>query len=67
MFISFPSLSSSQVSLFGSLLLKPCQDNLSPISLTPLYQFPSTGLFGHIPYHHPVPHLTIRGPFPIRC
>ena len=55
MFISFPSLSSSQVSLFGSLLLKPCQDNLSPVSHTPLYQFPSTGLFGHLP-------VTIRSP-----
>ena len=55
MFISFPSLSSSQVSLFGSLLLKPCQDNLSPVSHTPLYQFPSTRLFGHLP-------VTIRSP-----
>ena len=46
MFVSFPSLSSSQASLFSSHLLKPCQDNLSPVSLTSLYQFPSTGLFG---------------------
>ena len=49
MFISFPSLSSSQVSLFGSLLIKPCQDNLSPVSHSPLYQFPSAGLFGYLP------------------
>ena len=59
-----PSLASSQVSLFNSLLVKPCKDNLSPVSHIPLYQFPSTGLFDHIRCHHPVPHLTIRGPFP---
>ena len=36
-------------------LNQPCQDNLSPISLSPLYQFPSTGLFGYL-------HVTIRSP-----
>ena len=33
----------------------------------PLYQSHPTGLFGYFPFHHPVPHLTIRGPIPIRC
>ena len=36
-------------------LTQPCQNNLSPISLSPLYQFPFTGLFGYLP-------VTIRSP-----
>ena len=64
---SFSSCSSSQVSLYGPPLNQPCQDNLPPISPSPLYQSHPTGLFGYFPFHHPVPHLTIRGPIPIRC
>ena len=36
-------------------LTQPCQDNLSPISFWPLYQFPFTRLFGYLP-------VTIRSP-----
>ena len=46
---------------------QPCQDNLPLISPSPLYQSHPTGLFGYFPFHHPAPHLTIRGPIPIRC
>ena len=48
-------------------LTQPCQDNLSPISFSPLYQFPFHRTIRLSPCNHPVPHLTIRGPFPIRC
>ena len=65
MYISVPQ--PSQVSLFGSHLITPCQDNLPLITHSPLYQFPTTRLFGYIPSNHLVPHLTIRGPIPIRC
>ena len=41
----------------------PCQDNHSPSSTNSQ----STRLFGYLPCNHLVPHLTIRGPIPIRC